>query len=380
MNANLQHLHGNHACALGAIAAGCRFFAGYPITPSSEIAERMSRELPLVGGTFVQMEDEIASIAAVLGASSGGIKAMTATSGPGFSLKQETIGLASAAEIPCVIANVMRGGPSTGSPTRPAQADVMQARWGSHGDRPVIALAPASVKEVYDLTIRAFNLSERYRTPVVLLFDQVIAHLLEPIAVAEAGSLELIDRQWASGEATAFEPYAMNDDGVPVMARPGDGYRTHTTGLTHGEDGFPTQDPETVARMMDRLLGKLERHRQDIEAFECLDVADAEVLVVAYGISARAAKRAVREARAQGIAAGLFRPITLWPFPEAALKAAAGKAHSILVPEMNAGQLVLEIERICGHGIAVAGLNRIDGQPIDPSQISNRIREMAGNE
>ncbi|MEE1556559.1 MAG: 2-oxoacid:acceptor oxidoreductase subunit alpha, partial [Alphaproteobacteria bacterium] len=199
MTATLQNLHGNHACAMGAIAAGCRFFAGYPITPSSEIAERMSRELPLVGGTFVQMEDEIASIAAVLGASSGGIKSMTATSGPGFSLKQENIGLAAAAEIPCVIANVMRGGPSTGTPTRPSQGDVMQARWGSHGDRPVIALTPASVKEVYDQTIRAFNLSERYRTPVVLLFDQVISHLLEPIQLADSASLELVDRQWATG-------------------------------------------------------------------------------------------------------------------------------------------------------------------------------------
>lgn len=380
MAANLQNLHGNHACALGAIAAGCRFFAGYPITPSSEIAERMSRELPLVGGTFVQMEDEIASIAAVLGASSGGIKAMTATSGPGFSLKQENIGLASAAEIPCVIANVMRGGPSTGTPTRPAQGDVMQARWGSHGDRPVIALAPASVREVYDQTIRAFNLSERYRTPVVLLFDQVIAHLLEPIEVADGSALELVERPWANGDPDGYLPYAANGDGVPPMARPGDGYRSHTTGLTHAEDGFPTQDPETVTRVMDRLLGKVERHRDDIEAFECHDTEDAEILVVAYGISARAARRAVRQARDQGIAAGLFRPITLWPFPEEALKAAAGKAKSVLVPEMNAGQLVLEIERIFGHDTPVTGLNRVDGQPIEPSQIASRIKEMAADE
>ncbi len=378
MTATLQNLHGNHACAMGAIAAGCRFFAGYPITPSSEIAERMSRELPLVGGTFVQMEDEIASIAAILGASSGGIKSMTATSGPGFSLKQENIGLAAAAEIPCVIANVMRGGPSTGTPTRPAQGDIMQARWGSHGDRPVIALTPASVKEVYDQTIRAFNLSERYRTPVVLLFDQVISHLLEPIQLADSASLHLVERQWATGASADFAPYASTADGVPPMPRPGDGYRTHTTGLTHGEDGFPSQDPTIVTQATQRLLDKIENHRDDIEAYECHDTDDAEVLVVAYGISARAARAAVREARAKGIAAGLFRPITVWPFPEEALKTAAAKAKVILVPEMNAGQLCLEIERLCGGDVKVEGLNRIDGQAIDPAQITNRIKELAG--
>ncbi len=378
MTATLQNLHGNHACAMGAIAAGCRFFAGYPITPSSEIAERMSRELPLVGGTFVQMEDEIASIAAILGASSGGIKSMTATSGPGFSLKQENIGLAAAAEIPCVIANVMRGGPSTGTPTRPAQGDIMQARWGSHGDRPVIALTPASVKEVYDQTIRAFNLSERYRTPVVLLFDQVISHLLEPIQLADSASLHLVERQWATGSSADFAPYASTTDGVPPMPRPGDGYRTHTTGLTHGEDGFPSQDPTIVTQATQRLLDKIENHRDDIEAYECHDTDDAEVLVVAYGISARAARAAVREARAKGIAAGLFRPITVWPFPEEALKTAAAKAKVILVPEMNAGQLCLEIERLCDGDVKVEGLNRIDGQAIDPAQITNRIKELAG--
>jgi 2-oxoglutarate ferredoxin oxidoreductase subunit alpha len=379
MTAGMANLHGNHACALGAIAAGCRFFAGYPITPSSEIAERMSRELPLVGGTFVQMEDEIASMAAVLGASAGGVKSMTATSGPGFSLKQENIGLASMAEIPCVIANVMRGGPSTGMPTRPAQSDIMQARWGSHGDHPLIALAPASVKEIHDQTIRAFNLSERYRVPVMVLFDQVIAHLLEPIELPAAGSLDLVERRWANGD-DGYQPYAAGADGIPAMTRPGDGHRTHTTGLTHAEDGFPTQDPDTVTRVMDRLLGKLDQHGQDIEAFECHDTKDAEVLVVAYGISARAARRAVRQARERGIAAGLFRPITLWPFPEQALRTAADQARSVLVPEMNAGQLVLEVERICRDEVRVAGLNRVDGQPIEPSQIARRIEEMAADD
>ncbi|MBT6428274.1 MAG: 2-oxoacid:acceptor oxidoreductase subunit alpha, partial [Rhodospirillaceae bacterium] len=234
-----------------------------------------------------------------------------------------------------------------------------------------------SVKEVYDQTIRAFNLSERYRMPVVLLFDQVISHLLEPIELADMASLELVDRPWATGDSAGFEPYASTETGVPPMPRPGDGYRTHTTGLTHGEDGFPTQDPEVVTRATQRLLDKVENHRADIESYECHDTEDAEVLIVAYGISARAARAAVRRARGQGIAAGLFRPITIWPFPEEALKAAASKAKAILVPEMNAGQLVLEIERIVGHDLPVAGLNRIDGQAINPDEILQRIKELA---
>jgi 2-oxoglutarate ferredoxin oxidoreductase subunit alpha len=377
MPGTLSHLHGNHACALGAIAAGCRFFAGYPITPSSEIAERMSHELPKVGGVFVQMEDEIASMAAVLGASMGGIKAMTATSGPGFSLKQENIGFASGAEIPCVVVDVMRGGPSTGMPTRPAQSDVMQARWGGHGDNPVIVLAPASVKEIYDETVRAFNLAERFRVPMVILFDQVIAHLLETIEIPDAPNL--VERQWASGARDGFQPYAETADGVPPMARPGDGFRAHTTGLTHAEDGFPTQDPETVARVMHRVLGKIEHHRKAIEKFEQVDTGDAEVLVVAIGISARAAKRAVASTRQTGVKAGLLRPITLWPFPEDAFRDAAARARAVLVPEMNAGQLALEVERLCPAEVRTVPMNRVDGEPIAPDDIAARIRELAGH-
>jgi 2-oxoglutarate ferredoxin oxidoreductase subunit alpha len=372
-----QNLQGNHACALGAVAAGCRFYAGYPITPSSEVAERMAVELPRVGGIFIQMEDEIASMGAVLGASLGGMKAMTATSGPGFSLLQEHLGYAAGTEIPCVVVNVMRGGPTTGMPTRPSQADLMQARWGTHGDHPVIVLTPASVAEIWAETVRAFNLSERYRVPVVVLYDEVVGHLIETVELPAPGSLELVERRWASGASHEHRPYAAGEDGVPEMARLGDGYRTHMTGLTHAEDGFPTQDPAAVDRVMRRLLGKLGRNRQEIESFETVDCEDARVLVVAYGITARSARRAVREAREQGIRAGLFRPITMWPFPERALREVAGRAAAVLVPEMSAGQLRLEVERHCVPAGGVDGLTRIDGQPIAPAEILERVKDLA---
>jgi 2-oxoglutarate ferredoxin oxidoreductase subunit alpha len=369
-------ISGNHACALGAIAAGCRFFAGYPITPSSEIAERLARRLPEVDGVFVQMEDEIASMAAVIGASMGGVKAMTATSGPGFSLKQENIGYAAGAEIPCIIVNVMRGGPSTGMPTRPSQADLMQARWGSHGDYPIIALTPASVGEIYSETIRAFNLAEQCRSPVVLLYDQVIAQLSETVALNSAASSSRTERKWASGPRSAYQPYAGNGDGIPAMARPGAGYRNHTTGLTHGEDGFPTQNPEAVTRNLSRLFSKLERHRDLIDSWETLRCDDADVVIVAIGISARAARRAVDLCRAQGLRVGLFRPITLWPFPEKQLRQAAAKARAVLVPEMNTGQLRLEVERVLA-GMPVEGIHLFSGEAITPADIAARAAALA---
>jgi 2-oxoglutarate ferredoxin oxidoreductase subunit alpha len=369
-------ISGNHACALGAIAAGCRFFAGYPITPSSEIAERLARHLPEVDGVFVQMEDEIASMAAVIGASMGGVKAMTATSGPGFSLKQENLGYAAGAEIPCVIVNVMRGGPSTGMPTRPSQADLMQARWGTHGDYPIIALTPASVGEIYSETIRAFGLAEQCRSPVVLLYDQVIAQLSETVALNNGGRLSRIERKWASGPRAAYKPYDSGGDSIPAMARPGAGYRSHTTGLTHGEDGFPTQNPEAVTRNLSRLFSKLERHRDLIASSEELHCADAEVVIVAIGISARAATRAVETCRAQGLRVGLFRPITLWPFPELALCQAAAQARAVLVPEMNTGQLRLEVERVLG-GTPVEGMHLFSGETITPTNIAVKAAALA---
>ncbi|RBP03497.1 2-oxoglutarate ferredoxin oxidoreductase alpha subunit [Roseiarcus fermentans] len=376
MTPSLAALHGNRACALAAIAAGCRFFAGYPITPSSEIAEQLSRELPRVDGVFIQMEDEIGSLAAVIGASLGGVKVMTATSGPGFSLMQENLGYAAMTETPCVIVNVMRGGPSTGMPTRPSQGDIMQARWGTHGDHPIVVLAPASVQEIYDETIRAFNLAEEFRTPVIVAYDETIAHLLESVVIPQRRTVATVTRKFARGDEQGFQPYAETEDLVPPMARPGDGHRVHVTGLTHMADGFPTQKPDLAARATRRLLDKIEQNRDRIERTETFEVEDAEVLIVAVGIVARAARRAAQDLRSAGARAGLFRPVTLWPFPEQALIEAAAKARHVLVAEMNAGQLALEVERILGRG-RVARLNRIDGEPIPPADIARSIREIA---
>lgn len=371
-----ENVQGNAACALGAIAAGCRFFAGYPITPSSEIAEGMARELPKVDGTFVQMEDEIASMAATIGASLGGVKSMTATSGPGFSLKQENLGFAAMTETPCVIANVMRGGPSTGMPTRPGQGDLMQSRWGTHGDHPIIVLTPASVEEIYQQTIRAFNLSEALRVPVVVLYDEIIGHLLETIDLSGPDPETIVERKWADGDPANYNPYAVTDDLVPPMARPGDGYRVHTTGLTHDERGFPTQVPAKAEQAVSRLLDKLDHHADLIEAYEAVECEDAEVIITALGITARAAQKAVKSLRAQGVKAGLFRPITLWPFPEQALKKTTQNAKSIVVAEMNAGQLVLEIERIVAGARDVHRLNRFDGEVITPAELEIAVKEV----
>ncbi len=374
------NLQGNHACALGAIAAGCRFYAGYPITPSSEVAERMSVELPRVDGVFIQMEDEIASMGAILGASMGGMKAMTATSGPGFSLKQEHLGYAAGAEIPCVIVNVMRGGPSTGLPTRPAQADVMQARWGTHGDHPVVVITPDSVPEIYTQTIRAFNLSEQLRVPVVLLYDEALGHLIEPVRPGSLDDIEIAQRKWATNPTPDFRPYASAEDLIPEMVRPGDGFRSHTTGLTHATDGFPTQQPEQVDHYLRRLLGKLDVHAGLIESYQTIETEDADYLVVAFGITARAARRAIKQAREQGIRAGMFRPVTLWPFPVNAIESAVAGKSGVLVAEMNAGQLVTEIERYRPDGCRIERLNRIDGEIITPAQILDRLQEMAASE
>lgn len=376
----LVNLEGNHACAMGAIAAGCRFYAGYPITPSSEIAERMSLELPKVDGIFIQMEDEIASMGAILGASMGGMKVMTATSGPGFSLKQENLGYAAGAEIPCVIVNVMRGGPSTGLPTRPAQGDIMQARWGTHGDHPIIVITPASVPEIYEQTIRAFNLSETLRVPVILLYDEAIGHLRETVQIRDGADIEINNRKWAQEVTAGFQPYAAGEDQIPEMVRPGDGFRTHTTGLTHAPDGFPTQDPTLVNQYMQRLLGKLKHHNNLVESVETIDVDDADILVISYGITSRAARKAVKLARNDGIKVGMFRPITMWPFPGETLRSIAGSVKTLLVPEMNAGQLIQEIERYRSANCRVEGLNRIDGETITPEQILQRIKELSSNE
>lgn len=369
MSGAVRLLQGNAACAAGAIAAGCRFYAGYPITPSSEIAEEMARRLPALGGVFVQMEDEIASLAAVIGASLAGMRAMTATSGPGFSLMQEHIGFAAMAEVPCVIVNVMRGGPSTGLPTSPAQGDIMQARWGTHGDVPSLVLAPASVAEVFHLTVSAFALAERFRTPVVVLYDQVIGHMREEVSLPQAGELVPSGRPRPAVAPEAYRPYAPGPDGVPPMADFGSGYRYHVTGLAHDDRGYPTQDPATIAAHQRRRLEKIAPFAEMVAPVEAAGLGDARIAVIACGIAARAAQEAIGEARRRGIRAGLLRPVVLWPFPEHAVREAASSVDAIVVAEMNLGQMAREVERAAGGRVPVIPCCRADGEPIEPDQI-----------
>jgi len=364
---------GNHACAEGAMAAGCRFFAGYPITPSTEIAEILARRLPLIGGNFIQMEDEIAAMGAIIGASLGGVKSMTATSGPGFSLKQENIGFAVMAEIPCVVVNVQRGGPSTGLPTQPSQADIMQSRWGTHGDHPIIAIAPASVRETYDLTIKAFNLAEKYRIPVILLLDEIIGHLTEKIVLPDPTKIEIYDRKKPAVSPEEYLPYELDDTDVPAMANFGEGYRYHVTGLAHDDTGFPTNDPEKIRLQLERLNRKIERYREDIVEVETLEVSDAEVMVISFGSTARSAKRAVLNARENGVAAGLLRLKTIWPFPEREIQEACQSVKKIVVAEMNLGQVAHELEWATRRDKPVIRVNKINGEAIKPNEIYTAI-------
>ncbi|MFA4903383.1 MAG: 2-oxoacid:acceptor oxidoreductase subunit alpha [Desulfobaccales bacterium] len=365
-------LQGNEAVVEGALAAGCRFFAGYPITPATEISEVMAQRLPGVGGTFIQMEDEIASLGAVIGASLAGVKAMTATSGPGFSLMQENLGFACVAEVPCVIVNVMRGGPSTGLPTHVSQGDVMQARWGTHGDHPIIVLAAATTRDCFDLTIKAFNLSEKYRTPVILLTDEVVAHTREKLVLPDAG-VEVVTRERPDVPPEWYVPYADNTRGVPPMGIFGDGYRYHVTGLIHDVHGFPTERKDEIVPFLNRLFRKITQHFGDILMVEEEQTADAEILVVAYGSVARSARRAVREARQRGIKAGLFQLVTLWPFPRRLLEPHLRKVRGVLVPELNLGQMSREVKRVNQGMTRIETLNRIDGDLITPGEILERL-------
>ncbi len=368
-------IQGNQACAEGALAAGCRFFAGYPITPSSEIAEHLARSLPGAGGTFVQMEDEIASLGAVIGASVGGMKAMTATSGPGFSLMQEHIGYAAMAEVPCVVVDVMRGGPSTGLPTSPSQGDVMQARWGTHGGHPAIVLAPASVAEVFELTVRAFNLAERFHTPVTVVFDEVIGHTRESVVLPD--HVDIVDRRRPDGPVEGFLPKAAAADDITPLPAFGDGYRYHLTGLVYDERGFPTTDPTQTGALLERLHRKVDAYSPEIEDAETFMTEDADVIVFAYGIVARAAREAVRLAREEGVRAGLFRPVTLWPFPAKALEAAVGAARTVIAAEMNHGQMIHEVERVAASTAEIVPHLRVDGEPISPAELLAKLRERA---
>ncbi|MDR1704452.1 MAG: 2-oxoacid:acceptor oxidoreductase subunit alpha [Clostridiales bacterium] len=368
----MKLLMGNEACVEGAIAAGMRFFAGYPITPSTEIAEESARRLPMVGGKFIQMEDEIAGMAACIGASIAGVKSMTATSGPGFSLKQENIGYAAMTEIPCVIVNVQRSGPSTGLPTSPSQADVMQARWGTHGDHPVIALAPSSVRESFDVAVRAFNLAEKYRTPVIILLDEIIGHLREGIEIPEPSSLDIIDRKKPAVPSSEFKAYKVPEgEIVPPMPAFGDGYRFNITGLIHDETGFPTNSNAIAAVMAERRMRKVDDNKDDIIQFEEQDVKGCDILVVTYGGTARSVMAAKKIAAEKGVKLGIFRPVTIWPFPEEALKACVkdNGIKEVVVAELNYGQLSYEVERVLGGAAKVSHLGKIDGDVLYPNEI-----------
>ncbi len=367
----IRLMQGNEAIAQGALAAGCRFYAGYPITPSTEVAEVMARELPRVGGKFIQMEDEIASMAAIIGASVGGLKSMTATSGPGFSLMQENIGYAAMAEIPCVVINVQRLGPSTGQPTAASQGDVMQARWGTHGDHPIIALSPASVMQAFELTIRAFNFSEKYRTPVILLADEIIGHMREPVELPAYEKVEKVER--AVTEApSAYKAFRNAPGDVPPMASFGQGYRYHITGLLHDEVGFPTQRLDEIDPWLERVNHKLDHHVEDILLYQQDYQPGARTALLSYGASARTARHAMKELRSKGERISLLTLQTIWPFPEAAVEQLADSVERIVVPEMNLGQLALEVERVIGRR-KVVRVNRANGEMITPDMIVSAL-------
>lgn len=366
-------LQGNEACVEGAMMAGLGFYGGYPITPSSEIAEIFSRRLPQDGKVFIQMEDEIASIASCIGASIGGAKSMTATSGPGFSLMQENIGYAVMAEVPTVIVDVQRLGPSTGAASSPAQGDVMQARWGTHGDHPIIVLAPESVKSSFELTVVAFNFAERFRTPVIILSDEVIGHMREKILIPPEEYVLIENRKHPVGRPSAYAPYS-NEEDVPPMAAIGHGYRHHTTGLLHDENGFPTNNKAEITAWFDRVYRKINGSVKDIFMTKEYMTEDAEYLTISFGISSRIAHKAVTDARAAGIKAGAISLMTLWPLDEEYLAEKIAGKKGIIVPEMNRGQLAYDIERIAGKDIPVRRVNRTDGCMLDPQSILEALK------
>lgn len=369
----VHYLDGDFACGEGAMAAGCRFVAGYPITPSTEVVERIARRFPLIGGTFIQMEDELASMAAIIGASWTGTKTMTVTSGPGFSLMMENIGLAAIMETPCVVVNVQRGGPSTGLPTMVGQADMMQARWGTHGDCALISLSPQSPQEAFDLTVEAFNLAETYRVPVLLLMDECVGHMTEKVVIPEAADIEVVPRKLTRKPPGEFLPYSTDGSGVPEFARAGDGYRFHATGLTHDARGYPVMTVECQDELVRRLIGKIEDHADEIVRLDEEWMDDADVVVVSYGITARIARMAVQLARAEGVRAGSLRLVTIWPFAAKRIRELAGRVRAFVVPEINRGQMVLEVERCAAGRADVISVPHSGGSVHDPGVIADAI-------
>ena len=378
-------LLGDYAAAEGAIMAGCRFFAGYPITPATEVAERMSTRLPQVGGIYIQMEDELASMNAILGASWSGAKSMTSTSGPGFSLMMENLGLGIMLETPCVLVNVQRGGPSTGLPTLVGQQDMMQARWGSHGDFEIIALSPNSPQELFDLTIRAFNLAEKFRTPVLVMTDAEVGHMTERVIIPPPEEIELVERplvRKGDVEPDHFRIYRDPDSGddgaVSPMAIAGEGFRFHVTGLTHDERGYPAMNAEASEWNIKRLVKKIRLNRDEIIQVEERHLEDAEIVVVSYGISARTSLWPIEQAQKEGIRIGYLRLITVWPFPEERIQALAKKISAFVVPEINDGQILREVERCAAGQAQVIGVNRLGGDILEPQRVLSALRTAAG--
>jgi 2-oxoglutarate ferredoxin oxidoreductase subunit alpha len=372
-----HYLDGDHACAEGALAAGCRFFAGYPITPSTEVAERYCARIPLVGGIFIQMEDELGSMAAVVGGSWSGKKSMTVTSGPGFSLMMENIGLAAMMETPCVIVNVQRGGPSTGLPTMVGQADMMQARWGSHGDYEIIALSPASPQEAFDYTIIAFNLAERYRVPVMFMMDECVGHMTEKVVVPKPEQINVEYRPMTKLTPDKYNPYVPEKNLVPDMMPLGEGYRIHSTGLTHDEKGYPVMTPDAQDKIVRRLVDKINKNADDIILLEEENTEDADVIVMAYGITSRVTMPAIFKARKKGIKVGFIKMITVWPFPEKRIRELAKKTKAFVMPEVNLGQMVLELERVLGGRAESYLVPHAGGWVHDPEDIYKVIEEAA---
>ena len=372
-----HYLDGDYALAEGALAAGCRFFAGYPITPSTETAERFSERIPSVGGVFIQMEDELASISALIGAVWGGQKVMTVTSGPGFSLMMENIGLACMLETPLVIANVQRGGPSTGLPTLTGQQDMMQVKWGSHGDYKIIAFSPDSPQECFDLTIEAFNLSEMYRVPTFVMTDECVGHMHEKVVIPPAEEIELVERKWYTGPKDKYLPFKPDKDMIPFMVKIGEGYHFHITGLTHDEQGYPVINAECQDVLVRHLNDKITMNADKIIRTEEEKIDNAEVIVISYGITSRVTTKAVRKAREAGIKVGTIRLITVWPFPEKRIKELAKKVKAFVVPEINYGQMVLEVERCAAGQAPAVHVPHCGGWVHDPDDIFKAIKEAA---
>jgi 2-oxoglutarate ferredoxin oxidoreductase subunit alpha len=373
----VHFLDGDHACCEGTLAAGARFAAGYPITPSTEVVERFAWRIPTVGGIFIQMEDELAASIAITGAVWGGAKAFTVTSGPGFSLMMEHIGYAAITETPCVFVNVQRGGPSTGLPTLPAQADMMQAKWGSHGDYGIVALCPNSPQECFDLTVTAFNLAEEFRVPVMMMLDECVGHMTEKVVIPEADQITVTARRFTKKSPEEFRLFKADDSQVPEMVKAGDGYRFHVTGLTHDERGYPSMTVDTQDRLVNRLVDKLKPLAGPRAIFEAENLDDAEVVVVSYGITSRVAQRALQLAREQGIKAGKFRIISAWPFPEQLIADLAGRVKAFVVPELNLGQMVREVERAAAGKARVISLPHAGGTVHQPEVILKAIVEAA---